>query len=60
MAMQVSQVNLLELGPNWLAPVQIISLDVLARALHGTGAGLNLSKMTGVGHNFENFNIVKA
>ena len=30
------------------------------RTLHGTGAGLKLSKMTGVSHNFENFNIVKA
>ena len=37
-----------------------IKFTVHARALHGTGAGFNLSKMMGVGHNFENFNIVKA
>ena len=29
------------------------------RALNGMRAGLNLSKLKGVGQNFENFNIVK-
>ena len=33
-AMKVSQVNLFELGPTWLGPVQISSLDLLALPQH--------------------------
>ena len=33
-AIQVSQVNLFELGPTWLGPVQISSLDLLALPQH--------------------------
>ena len=33
-AMQVSQVNLFELGPTWLGPVPISSVDLLALLRH--------------------------
>ena len=43
--------------------IDIGCMSVHNRTLHrtvGTVAGLNISKMTGVGNNFENFNNVKA
>ena len=46
--MQVSQVNLFELGPTWLGPVQISSLDLFALSQHHSHIQCKLDQLVRV------------
>ena len=56
----ISMVDVVDSCRREVQLIEVMYIRIHTRALHGTGAGLSLSKLTGVRHNFENFNIAKA